>query len=81
MRTWSKEATASARLFNIGCTNARKAIVNIRQIASAPPDPNPRHRRNLLSHRFGELDDAIEVLTSARDGLHAAVLPPDGETP
>lgn len=49
----------------VAAAKAMKSIVN------APPDPNPRHRWNILSHRMGELDSAVENIANTRDALNA----------
>ena len=64
---------AAAVVARSAARNANSAIINLRGIVNAPPDPKPRHRWNLLTWRLSELQSAATQIQVSCDEIETAL--------
>ena len=66
-------ARAAMNTMELAMRDIQQRIKDTRSILSAPPDPKPRHRRNLLSWRMTEISDAVDLVVLSRQRLDEAM--------
>ena len=64
-----KKARGALNMMEDAARIARRGAKDFRSVMHAPPDPKPRHRKNLLSWRMSAITDAVDAMVVARRRL------------
>ena len=54
--------------------DVKSALEDFRSVLTAPPDPKPRHRSNLLGWRYSEVEGSMWTLQGVMTGLGSYVI-------